>query len=357
MKKLRIHLTNVVGIGATQLVISLLPELERNQDTLVTHIYLPDTGALSCYTSTNSSTKCITYHRRLPRALSRLIECFVFLRGSTPLLILGDFPLRCNCKQTVFVHQSNLIKNKDFKFSFSYLKYLFLRFIFSLNIKYVDSFIVQSEFMQVELERSYPKIKGKVFIQSQPVPTWLLLSNRIRDYRKNNVRQFNSLTLFYPAAFYPHKNHILLSKISDEKYLPIKKIVLTIEPSRNPAKGSDWISCVGILNSSQMISHYISSDGLLFLSLEESFGFPLIEAMYVGLPIVCPNLPYARTVCGNQAIYFNPDDPCSLVTAINDLNNKLSNNWKPDWSSQLDKLPSNWSEVANSILQITCESD
>ena len=30
---------------------------------------------------------------------------------------------------------------------------------------------------------------------------------------------------------------------------------------------------------------------LCYLSKEESFGFPLIEAMYLGLPIVCPDLP------------------------------------------------------------------
>ena len=35
-------------------------------------------------------------------------------------------------------------------------------------------------------------------------------------------------------------------------------------------------------------------DALLFLSTDESYGFPLIEAMFVGLPIICPDLPYAR---------------------------------------------------------------
>ncbi len=359
MKKLRIHLTNVIGIGASQLAASLLPELENNHDYLVTHIYLPDTGALSSYTSSNSNTKCITHHRLLPRALSRLIECFfpsLFFRGTTPLLVLGDFPLRCNCNQTVFVQQSNLIKNKKIEFSFDYLKYFLLRAIFAINMKYVDSFIVQSEFMYFELGRSYPKIKGKIFIQSQPVPTWLLNSKGISDFGDDKSGKINNLRLFYPAAFYPHKNHKLLSRISDEERLPIKNLVLTIEPSRNPAKRFKWISCVGILNSSQIISYYISSDGLVFLSKEESYGFPLIEAMYVGLPIVCPNLPYARTICGDQAIYFNSDDSFSFVAAIKELNFKLMHNWKPDWSSQLDKLPSNWGEVATNLLQITYEN-
>ena len=48
------------------------------------------------------------------------------------------------------------------------------------------------------------------------------------------------------------------------------------------------------------------ADALLFLS-EKDFGFPLIEAMYLGLPIVCPDLPFARALW-NDAIYFDPND-------------------------------------------------
>ena len=101
-----------------------------------------------------------------------------------------------------------------------------------------------------------------------------------------------------------------------------------------------------------MIEAYAQVDGLLFLSKKESYGFPLVEAMFVGLPIVCPDLSYARTLCGNQAIYFEPDQPESLLQALHTLQLRLDDGWWPDWSDRLRCLPASWEDVACSMLEI-----
>jgi glycosyltransferase involved in cell wall biosynthesis len=93
-------------------------------------------------------------------------------------------------------------------------------------------------------------------------------------------------------------------------------------------------------------------DALLFLSKKESYGFPLLEAMFVGLPIVCPDRPYARIICGDQAIYFDPDEPDSLLIALLNLKKKLADGWWPDWSEQLMPIPKDWKEVARKMMNI-----
>ena len=91
---------------------------------------------------------------------------------------------------------------------------------------------------------------------------------------------------------------------------------------------------------------------MLFLSKEESFGFPLIEAMYLGLPIICPDLPFARVLCGDDAIYFNPDDIESLRLSILRLKNNLIDGWRPNWNNQMNEIPKNWATVADEMLDL-----
>jgi glycosyltransferase involved in cell wall biosynthesis len=351
----RLHLTNVTGAGATQLLESLLPALEEVKDVRIDRIELPDRGKLAQLHSSNPDTVTAVYRRHLPNALSRFFECTWLagrFNGESPLLVLGDLPLRCRAPQTVFLQQSNLLKPLRYNLRPNRLKYALGRVIFKLNLNRVRAFIVQTDVMRDALERSYPKVVGKVHVIAQPVPAWLLHSGVRRQARDRTPGQ--QLELIYPAADYPHKNHKLLSRLDPQTNWPVKRLILTLDPINNPAPKMSWVECCGFLSSQRMIEEYSRVDALLFLSKEESYGFPLVEAMFVGLPIVCPDLAYARTLCGEQAIYFQPDCPNSLLDALNILQNKLKTGWWPDWTRKLEKIPNDWDFVAKKMLAIAC---
>jgi glycosyltransferase involved in cell wall biosynthesis len=165
------------------------------------------------------------------------------------------------------------------------------------------------------------------------------------------------LRLFYPAAYYPHKNHRLLSEINDSKTWPVSELVLTIPDNLNPNPAIPWIRCIDRLEPAGVLSEYRNTDALLFLSFSESFGFPLIEAMWIGLPIICPDLPYARTLCGEHAIYFDPHKVGSLHAAIAELTKRRSSGWWPDWSAKLDKIPKDWQKVADAMVQLATSNE
>jgi glycosyltransferase involved in cell wall biosynthesis len=133
---------------------------------------------------------------------------------------------------------------------------------------------------------------------------------------------------------------------------PISKLTLTINELANPAPSISWVRCVGELNQCDMLKLYQDSDALVFLSKEESFGFPLVEAMYLGLPIICSDLPFARALCGDGAIYFNPDDITSLNAAILDLKNLLIGGWRPNWHKQMRSMPKTWQETADNMIKL-----
>ncbi len=351
----RLHLTNVAGVGASQLLQSLLPALERDPGVVIERIELPDRGKLADYRSSSPTTVAEVYHRRLPNALSRMLECTWLagrFDGQSPLLVLGDLPLRCCGPQTVFVQTPNLLKPARARFGADGIKYWISRTLFRLGMDRVRAFIVQTDVMRDAIERSYPGVAGRVHVIAQPVPSWLLHSGLKRQARVRATGQ--ALDLIYPAAGYPHKNHALLSRLDSRASWPVEQLVLTLDAAAHPAPAQSWVQCRGFLSPQAMIAAYSKADALLFLSKEESYGFPLVEAMFVGLPIVCPDLPYARTLCADQAFYFDPDQPESLLNALESLKSRLDHGWWPAWEDRLVNIPPDWDTVARKMLEVAC---
>ena len=61
---------------------------------------------------------------------------------------------------------------------------------------------------------------------------------------------------------------------------------------------------------------YRRAAALLFPSLGEGFGLPLIEAAHFGTPILASDLPVLREVAGDHAHYFDPTRADSIAEAI-----------------------------------------
>ena len=68
---------------------------------------------------------------------------------------------------------------------------------------------------------------------------------------------------------------------------------------------------------------YSAAQLLLFPSLEEGFGWPIIEAQACGCPVVTTNRAPMNEVGGSAAIYIEPEDHVAaakkITTALNDL--------------------------------------
>jgi hypothetical protein len=349
----RVHLTNVVGTGAVQLVASLLPALERSQGHRLEQIYLPDRGELAGYRRVTPGS--IHRQRRLfANAVSRVLECLWPGRqfdGVAPLLVMGDLPLRCRGPQAVFVQTLHLTKGARTGSRLVDVKYRVARAVFRANQYRPHAYIVQTDAMKAALARTFPGIADKVHVVRQPVPAWLLDAGLRRTARRTAPDA--PLDLFYPAAPYPHKNHRLLRHASaDPQAWPVGRLTLTIPPDAHPAPGVPWIRCVGLLEPPEVVACYRAADAVLFLSVAESYGLPLVEAMWIGLPIVCPDLPYAHALCGDEALYFQPDDAASLRDALQRLQARLRDGWWPDWRARLATIPRTWDVVAQAMLAV-----
>lgn len=134
---------------------------------------------------------------------------------------------------------------------------------------------------------------------------------------KLNLRQKWNLPLDKKIVFSissddPRKNLPLIKKVASE--LNNKYIMVRV--------GSSLPNTISFQNLTykEVNEFYNMADVLFFPTLDEGFGYPLIEAMAIGLPIVTSDLGITREVCGDAAIFIQPDIKNSLMSIENALN-------------------------------------
>jgi glycosyltransferase involved in cell wall biosynthesis len=76
---------------------------------------------------------------------------------------------------------------------------------------------------------------------------------------------------------------------------------------------SGHLRLAGPQHGADLVALYRASDACLMPSFCESFAHPLVEAMALGLPLLCADRPYAHEICGEDAVYFDPHRPEELV--------------------------------------------
>lgn len=73
---------------------------------------------------------------------------------------------------------------------------------------------------------------------------------------------------------------------------------------------------LGFVADGELRSLYGHATALIYASLDEGFGIPLVDAARQGCPVVCSDIPVFREVMGPQARYFNPTSPGALADAL-----------------------------------------
>ena len=106
------------------------------------------------------------------------------------------------------------------------------------------------------------------------------------------------------------------------------RVTVTSKLANGPRVSRDWdrhfiasrelvesghLELAGPLYGRELIDMYLASDGCLMPSFCESFAHPLVEAMSLGKPLICADRPFAREICGDGALYVDPERPEELV--------------------------------------------
>jgi glycosyltransferase involved in cell wall biosynthesis len=134
--------------------------------------------------------------------------------------------------------------------------------------------------------------------------------------------------VYYPANPWPHKNHARLMaalRIVHERWGETPWLVLTgrLADERRDALSmaiaagvEERVLDLGFIPSEDLPALYSAASALVFPSLFEGFGLPLIEAMACGCPIVAAESTAIPEITGGAALLFDPLQTEQIAGAI-----------------------------------------
>lgn len=161
-----------------------------------------------------------------------------------------------------------------------------------------------------------------------------ITNDRLRDAEKDKsvvgrLELIRGEYLIYPANFWKHKNHEMLLTalgIARNTGLPKHlKLVCTgalgerqqwLQRASEAMDLSQNVLFPGYLSIAELLGLLTNSAGVIFPSLYEGFGLPVVEAMANGVPVACSNVTSLPEVAQDAAILFDPRSPEQIAAAM-----------------------------------------
>lgn len=198
-----------------------------------------------------------------------------------------------------------------YKYFASYYGYFFILKKF-LKFPYM---IVLIEVMKEKLLKKY-NYKGKIYVVPHYYsPIFKPLGDKI-SIRKELKLPANKILILSVSTDKHNKNlEIILKVIS---MLGNKYKLIRVGPKIGDSitfNNVDYITLNKLYNACDM---------LIEPSLNEGFGYPLIEAFATGLPVVCSNIPVFHEIGGDASVFINNNDPKDIVRGINEVLNNIT---------------------------------
>jgi glycosyltransferase involved in cell wall biosynthesis len=142
--------------------------------------------------------------------------------------------------------------------------------------------------------------------------------------------------LFFPAQFWPHKNHVrvvqALARIRSERGVdvdvvmcgsasdPIRASVLDEVHRTAAAEGvEDLVHILGYVEDDLMAPLYAASRGVLLPTFFGPTNIPILEAWGQGRPVLSSDLRGIREQCGEAAVLVDPTSVPAIAEGIHSL--------------------------------------
>ena len=244
------------------------------------------------------------------------------LREADRLLCFGNLPplFTSKCKQVSVFLQNRLLLSEyplnEFPM-FTRIRIQIERAWLRARYGLVSQFLVQSSTMRQAVWSHLGKgVAVEITPFLGPPSEQAIAANKPQDF-----------DFVYVASGEPHKNHRVLIEgwklLAEEGIRPT--LALTLDERDSPALCA-WIHAeaqeydlrvlvTGPMDKNQIQNLYERSGALIYPSLIESYGLPLLEATSAGLPVVASELDYVRDVIVPSHT-FDPRSPVSLRRAV-----------------------------------------
>lgn len=208
----------------------------------------------------------------------------------------------------------------------------YLRFMIRRAVKSADKIVVFSEAVrQALIKRFFIRAEKVEKIYHGVAEFFSPLSAKERA----EIRQRCALPekyIFSVGSSEPRKNLLTLIKavkqLKQEHKLFHKLVIASSDEVAGKSPIRQFIDSPGlkeeillekIQSPEKMRDYYNCAEVFVFPTRSEGFGFPVLEAMACGVPVICSNIPPLNEITADCALKFEPDDYLSLAKKIHYL--------------------------------------
>lgn len=202
----------------------------------------------------------------------------------------------------------------------------YLIYILKRNAKNADHIITVSEYTRQDIIKLLGISPNKVTVVNNSIDEALLLPIKksgffevlkkeplLKDKKRilysGGVEHRKNLSRLFKAFRSLSKDYVLIATGEEEKYSAYRKDIAELV-ERNQ------IYFTGFLEKDDFRQLYHHVDLIVYPSLWEGFGYPIIEAMAARKPLACSNVSCMPSVGGEYPIYFDPFSCDEIKKAI-----------------------------------------
>jgi alpha-1,3-rhamnosyl/mannosyltransferase len=242
----------------------------------------------------------------------------------------GLVPPRCRQPAAVTLHDLQYLA---FPQHFSATKRRYLRAVQGRSLSRARVVMAISEFTRAQALAHFNLDADKVVVVPPVIRPASSASDKVRD----DVRSALGVTrrfVLYPAAMYPHKNHLVLvrafAQVAAEHDLELVLTGATGAGAWGSAHSTeaeiralaaslgvaDRVKLLGYLTTSELAALYAEAAMLAFPSRFEGFGLPVVEAMSMGCPVLAADATALHALVDDAGLLIDPDDVAAWANAI-----------------------------------------
>ncbi|MDX4036791.1 glycosyltransferase [Aliarcobacter skirrowii] len=202
---------------------------------------------------------------------------------------------------------------------------LWVKYVSYFSKKNTSNYIIETQDGKEKLSNVLDINKKNIFVVGNTYsslfnnPVYLEKDNK--DFLILPKKENNEFRLLLISHNYPHKNLKIIRDVVPLLSQYNVKFILTISQDdfKTLFENTNQIINIGPVKQSSCPSLYSQCDAMFLPTLLEVFSASYPEAMKMEKPILTSNFSFAKDVCGEAALYFNPLDATDIANKIINL--------------------------------------
>lgn len=181
-----------------------------------------------------------------------------------------------------------------------------------------------------EIENFYQIPSERIKLVRHPTPAFVLGPEKSNTHHVRPKYDIVGDYVFYPAQFWPHKNHVsilMALKNLKENGLKISAVfsgsdkgnLSYVKEKVQELRLSDQIHFLGFVPQDELVELYQNALALTYVSFCGPENLPPLEAFATGCPVIAARVAGAEEQLGDAAVLINPKSEIEIADAIRAL--------------------------------------